>query len=245
MSEFNYMELWALEEPMQKPHDRRAAEFGISIDDIPVSPVLTRFEDSLNRIMEMYNVFELEEDGIDVEQLLDKYTELQVMEYLKEMGFENAVSMNEAEILQMCDDWLEIIQLPKTKSDFYLLKQFEETPNGKVIDVSAFNTMDFLRGQEDFEFDKYRYFTDKVAEKAEDLAIMHSCITDAEGRNNVRKRFEALVNSKFGNSASWLTARIKECNDLGEMSELVDKLHEKNRQIRRLQSIWNKYAYNW
>ncbi len=245
MSEFNYMELWALEEPMQKPHDKKAAELGISIDDIPVSPILTRFGDSLNRIMEMYNAFELEEEGIDVEQLLDKYTELQVMEYLKEMGFENAVSMNEAESLQMCDDWLEIIQLPKTKSDFFLLKQFEETPNGKVIDVSAYNTWDFLRGQEDFEFDKYKYFTDKVAEKAEDLSIMHSCISDPEGRENVKKRFGALVNSKFGNSASWLTARIKECNDLGKMSELVDKLHEKNRQIRRLQAIWNKYAYNW
>ena len=85
----------------------------------------------------------------------------------------------------------------------------------------------------------------ELAEKAEDLAIMHSCITDPEGREAVKKRFESLVNSKFGNSASWLTARIRECNDLAKMSELVDKLHEKNRQIRRLQAIWNKYAYRW
>ncbi len=245
MSEFKYMEFWALEEPMRNPHEKRADELGLYVDDIPVSPVLTRLEYSKNRIEEMYNVAELKEEGINVDELLDQYTELQVMEYLEEMGFENVVSMNEAESLQLCSEWLEIIQLPKTKSDFFFLKQFEEAPNGKFVDVSAFNTMDFLRGQEDFEFDKYRYFTDKVAEKAEDLAIMHSCISDAEGRSIVRKRFEALVNSKFGNSASWLTARIKECNDLGKMSELVDKLHEKNRQIRRLQAIWNKYAYNW
>ena len=246
MSEFNYMELWALEQPMQKPHDRRADELGISIDDIPVSPVLTKLKDSLKRIEDMYNIAELQEEGIDIEDLLDQFTELQVMEYLAEMGIETAVSMSEAECLQMCSDWLEIIELPKIKSDFFLLKQFEETPNGKIIDVSAYNTWDFLRGMgEDWEFDKYKYFTDKVAEKAEDLAIMHSCITDPEGRENVRKRFEVLVNSKFGNSASWLTARIRECNDLGKMAELVDKLHEKNRQIRRLQAIWNKYAYNW
>ena len=245
MSEFNYMKFWALEEPMQRPHVKRADELGISVDDIPVSPILTRFEDSLKRILEMYNAFELEEEGINVEELLDKYTELQVMEYLKEMGFENAVSMNEAENLQLCNEWLEIIQLPKTKSDFFLLKQFEETPNGKVIDVSAYNTWDFLRGQEDWEFDKYRYFTDKVAEKAEDLAIMHSCISDAEGRNSVRKRFESLVNSKFGNYAARLTSMIKESNNMDIMAELVEKLHKQNKQIRRLQAIWNKYAYNW
>ena len=135
--------------------------------------------------------------------------------------------------------------MTKTKSDFFLLKQFEETPNGKVIDVSAYNTWDFLRGQEDWEFDKYRYFTDKVAEKAEDLAIMHSCISDAEGRNNVRKKFEALVNGKFGNYAARLTSMVKETNNSDIMAELVEKLHKQNKQVRRLLAIWNKYAYNW
>ena len=192
MSEFNYTEFWALEQPMRNPHEKRADELGLHVDDIPVSPVLTRLECSRNRIEEMYNVAELKEEGINVEELLDQFTEIQVMQYLEEMGFENAVSMNEAESLQLCNEWLEIIQLPKTKSDFFLLKQFEETPNGKFIDVSAFNTIDFLRGQEDFEFDKYRYFTDKVAERAEDLAIMHSCISDAEGRSNVRKGLKHL-----------------------------------------------------
>lgn len=245
MSEFNYYEYWALEEPEQKPHKKRADELGISIDDIPVSPILTRFGDSLKRILEMYNVFELEEEGINVEELLDKYTETQVIEYLQENGFENAVTLGEAESLLICNEWRELVELPRIKSDFFQLRQFEEMPNGKLVDVSVFNTADFWRMFEHYEFDKYKYFTDKVAERAEDLAIMHSCISDPEGRENVRKRFEALVNSKFGNSASWLITRIKDCNDLGEMAELVDKLHEKNRQIRRLQAVWNKYAYNW
>ena len=245
MSEFSYQQYWALEQPMQKPHIKRADELGLHVDDIPVSPVLTRLENSIQRIEEMYNVAELREEGINVEELLDQFTEIQVLEYLEEMGFENAVAIGEVENLQICKEWHDIIQLPKVKKDFFRLRQFEESANGKFVDVSAFNTIDFLRGMEDWEFDKYKYFTDKVAEKAEDLAIMHSCINDKEERNIVRKRFESLVNGKYANSALRLTSMIKEANDLAVMAELLDKLHEKNRQIRRLYAIWHKFAYNW
>ena len=244
MEDFNYHELWTLQEPVQKPHDIKADELGM-VDDIPVSPVLTKLKDSLRRIEELYNVDELVEEGIDVEQLLNQYTEMQVFEYLEENGFECAVTLGEAENLQLVNDWLEIIQLPKEKSDFFLLRQFEESANGKFVDVSAFNTIDFLRGTEEWEFDKYKYFTDKVAERAEDLAIMHSCISNEEGRNNVKQRFESLVNIKFGNYAKRLTEMIRNTYDLGIMTELLEKLHEQNRQIRRLNAIWNKFAYNF
>jgi len=243
MSEFNYMEFWALEEPAQKPHIKRADELGLYVYDIPASPVLPKLNECIRRIEEMYNVLELEEEGIGIEELLDKYTEMQVIEYLEEMGFERAITLGEIESLLFMNEWLDILQIPKIKSDFFLLRQFEECSNGKMTDVSAFSSVDFLRNLP--EFDKYKYFTDKVAERVEDLAIMHSCISDEDGRQKVKEKFVALINNKYRNYALRLVAMIKSTNDEGRKEELMDKMREQNKQIRRLNAIWNKYAYKW
>ena len=84
MSEFSYQQYWALEEPVQRPHIMRSEELGIKFSGVPVSPALTRYGESLRRITELFSAFELEEDGIAVEQLLDKYSEMQVMDFLEE-----------------------------------------------------------------------------------------------------------------------------------------------------------------
>lgn len=243
MQEFSYEQVWKLEQPTQRPHKRRADELGIKVTDIPVSPVLTRLKESLRRIEELFNVAELKEEGINVEELLNNFTEFQLISYIEEQGFEHAIALAEIEGLLFSQEWSGIIDIPFIKRDFFLLRQFEESASGGLIDVSAYNTWDFIRGNENWEFDKYKYFTDKVAEKVEDLAIMHSCLTSSEERNNVRKRFDSLVNIKFGNSAFRLLSMINETRDLDKMAELTEKLQEKNRQIRRLNAVWNKYAY--
>ena len=119
----------------------------------------------------MYNVAELKEEGIYVEELLNQFTEIQLIEYIEEQGFEHAIALAEIEALLFSQEWSGIVDIPFIKRDFFLLRQFEESANGGLIDVSAYNTWDFIRGNEDWEFDKYKYFTDKVAEKVEDLAI--------------------------------------------------------------------------
>src|SRR3989344_4645964 len=200
MQEMNYHELWELEQPTQRPHRQRAEELGIKMTDIPVSPVLTRLKESLRRIEELYNIGELQEEGIYVEELLDRYTEIQLISFLEENGFEHSISLAEIEVLISSQEWMELIDIPFIRGDFFLLRQFEESANGGLIDVSAFNTVDFIRGNEDWEFDKYQYFTDKVAERAKDLAVLHSCLTSPEERTIIRKRFDSLVNSKYGNS---------------------------------------------
>ena len=243
MNEFSYQEFWALEEPMQRPHRLRADELGISVDDIPVSPVLTKFEDSLRRIEEMYNIAELEEEGVDVEALLNQFTEMQVTEYLENMEFEAAISFGEIESLLFCNDWSRIIQIPWVNVDFFLLRQFEESATGSFVDVSAFNTIDFLRTMEHFEFDKYRYFTDKVAEKVMDMAIMHSCISNTLDKEQIKQRFISYVNQKYRDYALKLLEIIKNIDDEIKKAELMEKMQERNRQIRRLRSIWKKYAY--
>ena len=139
-------------------------------------------------------------------------------------------------------EWDSIMQIPRIMEDYFMLKQLEEGPSGKMVDTSVFNTVDFDR-HFSFEFDKYKYFTDKVAEKAEDLAIMHSCISDDNSKQEIKQRFVSLVNLKYRDYALKLIAMLRNTDDNSKKAELMDKIQERNRQIRRLNSIWKKFAY--
>ena len=99
MQEINYHELWELEQPTQRPHKRRADELGIRMTDIPVSPVLTRLKESIRRIEELYNIRELLEEGINVDELLNQFTEFQLIAYIEELGFEHSIALAEIEAL--------------------------------------------------------------------------------------------------------------------------------------------------
>ena len=57
---------------------------------------------------------------------------------------------------------------------------------------SAFNTVDFQR-QHPFNFDRFGYRLKKVYKKVQDLAVMHSVISNEAGRINVQQRYRALV----------------------------------------------------
>ncbi|MBI2657758.1 hypothetical protein HYX08_03635 [Candidatus Woesearchaeota archaeon] len=82
MQEFSYQEIWELQEPARRPHDRMSEELGVKVSDIPVSPALTKFGDSLRRMEELYNLSELEEEGVNVTELLNKYTEIHLSSQL-------------------------------------------------------------------------------------------------------------------------------------------------------------------
>ncbi len=243
MSEFNYNKMWELEEPVKMPHAKRSEELGIQVSGVTVSPALTKYSESIRRIEESFNMPDLEEAGIAVNQLLSSHTEMQVIDFLEEQGFEHSLSLGEIEGLLFGAEWRSILQIPRIKGDFFLLKQFEESSNGRLVDVSAFGTVDFLKTLDYFEFDKYKYLTDKVAEKAEEMAIMHSCISDATGKERVKQRFISFVNQKYRDYALRLVAMMRSTDDEGKKADLMRKIQERNRQIRRLKLIWKKYAY--
>lgn len=243
LSKFSYEMFWNSQEPMQRPHKKRAEELGLSIDDIPVSPVLTKLRDTMQRLDQMYNLKELEENKIDVRAMLTYLTEQELIEELEERGVEQSVTLGETEALLVCEEWQAVLQIPIVAADFFDLRQMEEISPGHYADISAFNTEDYLRNVAKFEFDKYRYFTDKVADRAEDLAIMHSCIASEEGRNQVKQRFIALVNSKYRNYALRLAAMHNASEDEAKRAELFEKVEKQNKQIRRLKRIWKKFAY--
>ena len=60
---------------------------------------------------------------------------------------------------------------------------------------SAFNTWDYQRDRK--PFNKYGYRIKKIMEQVKDLAILHSSISQPEGRASIQRRYENLVENEF------------------------------------------------
>ena len=88
----------------------------------------------------------------------------------------------------LSQEHLTLSSIPRPEEPDFWQVEFDEFGNN----VSAFNTHDFERLH---RFNKYHYKLKKMCERVRDLAITHSCISDEEGRKNVRDRFLNLVRS--------------------------------------------------
>jgi len=84
-----------------------------------------------------------------------------------------------------------LLSLPAPKKGDFIPVELDQDGD----DVSAFNTCDFRKDTP--KFDKYGYRIRKVMEKVGDLAMQHSCIADAKGRDGVRKMCKGLLESEF------------------------------------------------
>lgn len=212
--------------------------------DIVENPSLTKYSDSLERLERLFDDVELLEKGIVLCELLDEMPEQGVMDYLEEQGIvPTVIGAGEIQSLIAQQESKELLDIEFEKMAFFKLRQLEEFSNGQMVDVSAFNTMDYLASTAQFEFDRYQYFTDKVAEKVRNLAIMYSCIADEVCRQTVRGRYMNLVGGKFRNSAIYLLDRMNKLPLSDPMrQEIKEKVDEKVRQIKRLESIWAKYS---
>jgi len=239
---FSYQAYWGRQEPVVRPHRQKASELlGIKVYGVPVSPALTKLADTLQRLEEIFDFAQIEEEGIDINAMLSYMTEQQAIDELNELGIEQNISVGEIENLIAEREWEPVMDIPFVRYQFCNLRQIEEMPSGKYVDVSVFATVDYLRGVADF--DAYRYFLDKTAERAKDLAIMHSAVTSKEGKEEIKTRFIALANNRFRNRALRLAAMHGACKDEEQRQTLFGKIQEINGQIRRLRAIWKKYAY--
>ena len=72
----------------------------------------------------------------------------------------------------------------------------------------AFGSMDFqrLRG----EFNKFNFKIGKIMDRVKDLAQTFSCISNSAGRDNIKKRYEELVNFEFRSEALELATTFSE-----------------------------------
>ena len=81
-----------------------------------------------------------------------------------------------------------LLSIPKPEESDFWTAELDELGNN----VSAMNTHDFERL---YPFNKYHYKLKKMCERVKDLAITHSCISDEEGRKNVKNRFLSFARS--------------------------------------------------
>jgi hypothetical protein len=105
---------------------------------------------------------------------------------------------------------------------------------------SPFNTHDFQRSQR--PFNKYAYRIRKIMEQVKDLALLHSSISQPEGRANILRRYENLVENEFREGLLSLVDRYKRTFDEERRFELRRKIARLSRHILECKKIWEKYS---
>ena len=109
-------------------------------------------------------------------------------------------------------------------------------------DSSAFNTVDYQRLHPS-TFNKYHYRLAKIYEKIKDLALLYSCISHPEGRENTLRRYKSLVENEFRDKANLLLETYKKYPHLVNKEKLVERIAELNSRIRKCRHIWQEHAY--
>lgn len=126
-----------------------------------------------------------------------------------------------------------MIPVPPRDNDFWFSSHQE-------FMESAFNTHDFQEKRK--PFNKYAYRIRKILEQVKDLALLHSCISQPEGRANIERQYENLVNNEFRSQLLFLVDRYQKTFDEERRFELRDKIAKLNRRILQCQRIWERYA---
>ena len=132
--------------------------------------------------------------------------------------------------------------------DFELLLQITIQPsendfwfaNHQEFMESAFNTWDFQKDRKPFS--KYGYRVKKVLEQVKDLAIMHSCISQLEGRASIQRRYEGLVENEFRGRLPSLAERYQRAVHEEDRYLIKKKIAELNRRILQCQKMWEEYS---
>jgi hypothetical protein len=119
----------------------------------------------------------------------------------------------------------------------------EEPADGFFVEdfrESAFNTHDFQRQKR--QFDRQAYAVRKVLEHLREVALMHSCISSADCRANVQRRFDAIVEDEFQSRLLRLVELHSRARDESRRRELKRQIGRVNRNILECRHIWESVA---
>jgi hypothetical protein len=115
-------------------------------------------------------------------------------------------------------------------------------PDCHVTDeaYSAFNTVDF---QESIKpFDKYGYAIKKLMDRVKALAILHSSISREEGRQNIVRRFDSLIEFEFREPLFSYVDRFKAAKTEEQKERQKRKIGDLNRRILEARKTWEQNA---
>jgi hypothetical protein len=137
----------------------------------------------------------------------------------------------------LLQDYALLLSVPRQAADagFFIPEVDAASP-----DYSAFSTHDFLDTLQ--PFNKYGYAMKKLMERIRGLAILHSCLSSAEGRLNTQRRYEAFLEAKFRSRLAHLIERCHLTDDAVRKLDLKLKIVELTRRITEARKIWERYA---
>ncbi|MGV8081003.1 MAG: hypothetical protein AB2L22_13215 [Syntrophales bacterium] len=121
------------------------------------------------------------------------------------------------------------------ESDFFII-DLHVADDG----YSAYNTVDFQRTQK--PFDKYAYAMKKVMERLKDIAVLHSSISNEEGKRNTSRRFQSMVAYEFREPLFGYVDRYKAARTDEQRQRLKQKIGELNRRILECGNLWERFA---
>ena len=135
---------------------------------------------------------------------------------------------------------LMMIPRPDYQDDFFI-------PDADVTrnTYSAYNTYDFQNQRP--RFDKYRYAIRKIMGHIQDLAVMHSSISNPVDRAEVKKRYENYLDFHFRDPLAELIVEHQNTQRYDSQRRLKQKIVELKRRITEARKIWARYAppENW
>ena len=105
---------------------------------------------------------------------------------------------------------------------------------------SAFNTHDFQKDRR--PLNKYAYRVQKIMERVKDLALLHSCISQPEGRANIQRWYENLVDNEFRSQLLFLVGKYQRTFDEERRLKLRGKIAKLSRHILACKMVWEGYS---
>jgi hypothetical protein len=130
---------------------------------------------------------------------------------------------------------LMMIPEPMPENDFFFVDCCVTDP-----EYSAFSTHDFQKSLRPFS--QYGYEMKKIMEQVKDLAIIHSCISWPENRQQVYEQFKSFMAIKFTNELEELAWELHVKTSSSEQARIKRRIETLSREIRRCVKIWEQYA---
>ena len=132
-------------------------------------------------------------------------------------------------------DFEALLQIPldPRENDFW-------APSHQEFRESAFNTWDYQKTQA--AFNKYGYRIRKVMEQVKDLAILHSSISHSEGKANIQRRYQNLMDNEYRSRLMYWVEQYRGAKDEDRICQIKRRIVELNRRILQCQKVWTEYA---
>jgi hypothetical protein len=135
----------------------------------------------------------------------------------------------------LSQDFLLLVSIPKPRNES-TFSTFEADDSISF----PFSSADYQRT---YQFNRYAYKLKKIYEEVEDLALLHSSISQEAGKEKMQKRFRTLVDEEFRSKVIRCIENSKKYPHLVDKAKLRASVAESNRQILKCQDIWKQYAY--